>query len=236
MSDLKIAVPGAVYQTELSTTQIAITNAANALSLAVSNNIATLTFASAHGLTAAPAAGTLPNFYFTFAAATVTGGTGTLNGPIFQILSIPSTTTLTFYTTVTSATFSGASVIPVFIPVYSAFTGSAFSGYINSYSPVTSSVIQTPLPILSTANCNFTTGPNCLVAYYPDNTSIIQTPISVNVVSGVAQPPGQTLVTAPTQRTLLPASSQGQVWLDGTASIAVLASGTAGTSRVSVIS
>jgi hypothetical protein len=227
MSDLKIAVPGQVFQPELTTTQIAITNAANALSYSqvAATNIATLTFTNPHALTMQPAAATtLPNYFFTFNAATVTGGVGTLNGPIFRILSIPSTTTLTFYSTVTSATFAGASVYPIFIPVFTTFTGSQFSQVYNSYAPTPAAVVQVAYMLQGTANANITTGANCLVNYYPDNTSIIWDSTS-----------GATPAVAPTARTLLPVSSQGQVWFDGTGSTAIVASGTAGTTRVSVI-
>src|SRR5277367_1686815 len=105
MSDLKIALPGTVYQQEQSTAQFAILATANAWTFSASGNIATITTTSPHGLTFTPAANTLPNFFVTF-QGNITGqaGLGTIIGNLFRILSIPSTTTFTIYTTVTAAT------------------------------------------------------------------------------------------------------------------------------------
>lgn len=225
MSDLKIALPGSVYQSELSTTQIAITATANAWTYAQvsTTNIATITTASAHGLTFTPAAGTLPNFFVTFSGnITAQTGVGTLIGNTFRILSIPSTTTFTIYSTVTAATAAtSASITPVFVPVYTAAVGSPFAGGPYAGTPG----VQTQGAVQATANCNLTTGPNCVVVYCPDNTGLL-----------LDSTTGSTPATAPVQRTLVAASSQGQVWFDATGSTLINASGTAGTSRVSVIS
>jgi hypothetical protein len=224
MSDLKIALQGTVYQPELSTTQIAITATVNAWTYAqvAATNIATITTASAHGLTFTPAAGTLPNFFVTFSGnITAQTGVGTLIGNTFRILSIPSTTTFTIYSTVTAATAATtASITPVFVPVAQAFVGSPFAGGPYAGTPG----VQTQGAVQATANCNLTTGPNCVVVYCPDNTGQI-----------LDQTTGSTPTTAPVQRTLLPASSQGQIWFDATGSTLINASGTAGTSRLSVI-
>src|ERR1700690_487051 len=130
MSDLKIAVPGLAYQTELSTVQFAILASVNAWTFAAASNIATITTTTPHGLTYVPAAGTLPNFFVTFAGnITAQTGVGTIIGNIFRILSIPSTTTLTIYTTVTAATAATtAAITPVFIPQYAVGVGSVFAG------------------------------------------------------------------------------------------------------------
>jgi hypothetical protein len=224
MSDLKIAVQGLVYQTELSTTQIGILASANAWTYAqvAATNIATITTTNPHGLTFTPAAGTLPNFFVTFAGnITAQTGVGTLIGNTFRILSIPSTTTFTIYSTVTAATAATtAAIIPVFVPEMTAAIGSPFAGGPYAGTPG----VQTQGPVLGTGNCNLTTGPNCVVVYCPDNTALL-----------LDQTTGSTPTTAPVQRTLLPASSQGQIWFDATGSTLINASGTAGTTRVSVI-
>jgi hypothetical protein len=223
MSDLKIAVAGQVYQTELSTAQFAILASVNAwtFSQVAATNIATITTTAAHGLTFAPAAGTLPNYFVTF-SGNITGqtGVGTLIGNTFRILSIPSTTTFTIYTTVTAATAATtAAITPVFIPVYSTFQGSPFSGYLSG----AAGAQQLP-GIPATANCNFTLGANCVVNYYPDNTSLLLDATT-----------GSTPAVAPVARTLLAASTSGQVWMDAVGSTLMVASGTTATSRVSVI-
>jgi hypothetical protein len=225
MSDLKIAVAGQVYQPELSTTQIAILASANAWTFTIPTAgvpIALITTTTPHGLTFTPAAGTLPNFFVTFSGnITAQTGVGTIIGNTFRILSIPSTTTFTIYTTVTAATAATtAAITPVFIPVYTAVVGSIFAATLQAGTPAV--LVQGPLQ--ATANCNFTTGPNCVVVYCPDNTALLLDATT-----------GSTPAVAPTLRTLLPASSQGQVWLDGVGSTQFQASGTAGTSRVSVI-
>jgi hypothetical protein len=206
MSDLKIAVGGTDYLTELSTTQIAIANATNAFTLAtvsagtvgttgITGYIATLTFASAHGLTFSPSAGTLGNYFIKFASATVTGGTGVLSGNVFRILTIPSTTTLTFFTTVSAATFSGASVIPVFYPLFQA---ALLSGTAQFYWNNAATAVVTPqYPYYGSVQCaNLTIGTNTAVYYNPDNTGVPLDPTT-----------GLTPASAPTVRTLLAAGT-----------------------------
>lgn len=222
MSDLKLAVAGAVYQAELSTAQFAILATANAWTFAAANNIATITTTTPHGLTFTPVAGTMPNFFVTFQGnITAQTGVGTIIGVIFRILSIPSTTTFTIYTTVTAATAATtAGIVPVFIPNYTPVIGSGFAGSITAGTPA----VATPGALQSTENCNFTLGANCVVNYYPDNTGLIYD-----------QTTGSTPATAPVARTLLAASTSGQVWMDCTGSTALVASGTTATSRVSVV-
>jgi hypothetical protein len=219
MSDLKIAVPGLIFQTELSTTQVPIAIGGSG-TFAVSNNLATITFTSAHGLTMAPAAGTLGNYFIQFNGVTGQSGVGTLNGPIFRILAIPSTTTIVIYTTVTAATVTSANAVPVFIPEFTAVAGSAFVGgpTVGTPAVVTQGALQ------ATGNCNFLLGANCTVQYNPDNTSIIEDSTS-----------GPTLATAPVFRICSAVSTGGQIWFDGTGGTALFASGSAGTTRISVI-
>jgi hypothetical protein len=95
---------------------------------AVSNNLATLTFTSAHGLTQSPAAGVPANWFISFSGASAQTGVGTLNGNYFRILSIPTTTTITIYTTITAATVTGCTAIPVFIPNFDATLASGQGG------------------------------------------------------------------------------------------------------------
>ena len=224
MSDLKIALAGSAYQLEVSTAQFAILASANAWTFAqvASTNIATITTTNPHGLTPIYTAGTLPNFFVTFQGnITAQTGVGTIIGNTFRILSMPSTTTFTIYTTVTAATAATtAGIVPVFIPVYTPFLGSAFVNGPTFGTPA----VQYPYGIPASANCNFTLGANCVVNYYPDNTGLLLDPTT-----------GATPAVAPIARTLIPASSQGQVWMDAVGSTLMVASGTTATSRVSVI-
>lgn len=217
MPDQKIPVPGANFLTELSTTQVPVSTGVSG-TFAVSNNIATLTFTAAHGLTLTPSAGVLPNYFFQIpSGVTAQSGVGTLNGPIFRILSIPTTTTITFYTTVTAATVASVNVVPVFIVP---FIGQNVTGFVNG--PLQGTTPVAPAWVgAGQVNCSL--GANCTVQYNPDNTSVIMDPIIAS-----------TLASTPTYRTLLAASSAGQVWMTDVA-IALFASGSAGTTRVSVV-
>ena len=171
MSDLKIAVGGLDYFPEQSTAQFVIPAGAGA-TFAVANNIATITFNAAHGLTFNPAANVLPNYFIKF-GGTTSGltGTGILVGNVFRILSIPSTTTITIYTTITAATVTSLTGIPVFYPVFQtallsgAATGTLASGTTGSFAT------SGGYPFYGTTQCvNFTFGANCTALYNPDNT------------------------------------------------------------------
>jgi hypothetical protein len=213
--DMKLPVQGLQFQSELTTTQVPV--AVGAGTFAAANNIATLTFAAAHGLTLTPAAGTLANYFFQLAGATAQSGVGTINGPIFRILSIPSTTTLTFYTTVTAATVTAATLTPVFVVPFIGQNVSAFvNGPLQGTTPVAPAWVGAGM-------INASLGANCTIQYNPDNTSIIQDPTVPT-----------TLAATPVYRTLVAASGSGQQWLSDV-SIALFASGGAGTSRVSLI-
>ena len=213
--DVKLPVQGLQFLTELTTTQVPIASGAG--SYAWANNIATITFAAAHGLTLTPAAGTLANYFVQFTGFTGQTGIGTLNGPIFRILAIPSTTTIQIYTTVTAATFTACTCIPVFIVP---FIGQNVSGFVNG--PTMTGVGVVPAWV-GAGIVNAALGPNCTIQYNPDNTSVIQDPTVAS-----------TLAVAPTYRTLVAASTNAQQWLSDV-SIALFASGSAGTSRVIVI-
>jgi len=217
MSELKVAVAGYVFSAEQTTTQVPVALGASG-AFSVSNNIATITFTAAHGLTFGAASGTMNNYFGTFSGVTGQTGVGTLNGPIFRILSIPSTTTITIYTTVTAATMTAASFIPCFIPNFQPNVQSAFAG-----GPSQSGAVVQGTPVQS-GNVNMLLGANCTVVYNPDNTSLIYDSTT-----------GNTPATAPVFRTLVAASSSAQVWFDGVGSTILQASGSAGTSRCSVV-
>lgn len=212
MSDLKIAVGGLDYLAELSTTQFVIPAGAGA-TFAVSNNVATITTNAAHGLTFSPAAGTLAN-YFIQPATSSSGltGTGILVGNFFRILSIPSTTTFTIYTTITAATVTATTFNPIFFPTFQAAL-------------ITLIALQPAgaFPYYGTAqvvNCTFAA--NVVAQYNPDNTCYPQDATT-----------GNTLGTAPTMRTLLAASTSGQLRF-GPQDV-INANGTTATSRISIV-
>ena len=225
MSDLKIVVPGLDYYTEFSTTQVPISLGASG-AFAVTNNIATITFTSAHGLTFTPSAGVLPNFFIQFNGATSTTGVGQLNGPVFRILSIPTTTTITIYTSITAATLTSANAVPIFMPYFQAALLSANAQWY--WNNATTSQLATTAPLYGSVQvCNLTLGANCVASYNPDNTNIVQDPTT-------AYPyPPNTIATAPTMRTMLAASSAGQLRFGPQDYIA--ASGSSGTSRISIV-
>jgi hypothetical protein len=212
MSDLKIAVGGLDYLAEQTITQFVIPAGAGA-TFAVSNNVATITTNAAHGLTFSPSAGVPPN-YFIQPATSTSGltGTGILVGNNFRILTIPSTTTFTIYTTVTAATVTSTTFNPIFFPI-------TLTALISSIALQPAG----PFPYYGTIQLmNLTTGANLAAQYNPDNTNI---PLDATT--------GNTLGTAPTMRTLVPASSQGQIRLGPQDFL--IANGTTATSRYSIL-
>jgi hypothetical protein len=219
MSTIKSPVAGLQFQAELTTTQVPIALGAGGL-FAVANNVATITFNAAHGLTLTPAAGTLANYFIQFNGVTAQTGVGTLNGPIFRILSIPTATTITIYTTVTAATMTAANAVPVFV---FPFIGQNVSGFVNG--PIMTATQVAPAWV-GAGWANLALGANCTVQYNPDNTSVIQDPTIPTSIG--------TLAATPTYRTLVAVSTGSQVWMSDV-SIALFASGGAGTSRLSVI-
>jgi hypothetical protein len=210
MSDLKIAVGGLDFYTEQSTTQYVIPAGAGA-TFSAANNIATITFNAAHGLTFSPSANVLPNYFITFGGSTSgLTGTGVLVGNTFRILSIPSTTSITIYTTVTAATITSMTGIPVFYPVFQSALLSTAANL----------PAGTTIPYYSTAQCvNLTLGANVNAYYAPGNNN---PPLDATT--------GNTPSTAPTLRKMLAASSNGQLrfgpydalWADGTTATSYL--------------
>src|SRR5579862_9740710 len=111
MGLLRLPTPGFDYQPQLTITQFVIPAGAGAtFSNANSANVGqggvcTITTNAAHGLTLNPSAGVPPNYFVGFGGSTsALTGTGILVGNIFRILSIPSTTTFTIWSTVSTAT------------------------------------------------------------------------------------------------------------------------------------
>jgi hypothetical protein len=236
MSQEKMPIIGQEWLQEVQTTQIAIINSTNAMTLSFSGNICTVSFATAHGITSAFTAGSgttasvLPNYYFLFGGTAFTGvtGTGTLTGPIFRILSIPTTTTLTFYTTVTAATAGTSTTFqPVFLlPNIPLPASGLYSG-----GPTLTGVAQ-PNPWIYPTTANIITGANCTVQYCPSNWAG-----SGNALQLVYDATtGNTPTAAPTMRTIVPASSQGQLSMMTAGTGAIVASTTsAGTTYASVM-
>ena len=227
MTDAKMGVVGSNYLAEQTITQFVIPAGVGA-TYSAANNIATFTTNAAHGLTFNPAAGTPPNYFVTFGGSTsAPTGTGVLVGNIFRILSIPTTTTFTFYCTLTALTVTAATVIPVFVAPFIASPGSTFGSNIVTQ---TASLTQYPGPQGPYGSfCNMLLGANCNVTYNPDNTAVILDGYTTPLLSG-----GTTPAVAPVYRNLVPASTSGQVWMFGPDTI-VQANGTTATSRISVI-
>lgn len=217
MADIKIGIPGGAdfLQPELSTTQVPVASGAG--SIAVSNNIATVTHAAAHGLTMTPSAGTMPNYFVQLTGVTGQTGVGTLNGPIFRLLAIPSTTTYQIYTTVTAGTFTAGTTVPVFLTPFTGIVGSTFASFLNNLG------VNAVPALVQSSFVNYAMGPNCTIQYNADNTSIIQDSTT-----------GNTLAVAPVYRISGAVSTGGQQWMNPP-QMAVFASGGAGTSRFSVL-
>jgi hypothetical protein len=219
---------GQAMQTEQVTTQYVIPSGggatfSNANSTTSGMGLCTFTTNAAHGLTMVYTSGTMPNYFVTFGGSTsASTGTGILVGNIFRIISIPSTTTFTFFSTITTMTVTSATVIPVF---FAPFQASAFTTGAQGIPTQTISSVVTPeaWPQVGQASVCCTLGANCNVYYFPDNTMV---PLDAAT--------GPTPATAPVKRTLIAASSQGQ-WIGNSAQFAVWANGTTATSDFSVL-
>lgn len=214
--------------TEVSTAQFVIAAGAgatfsNANSTVGGGGICTFTTNAAHGLTMNPAANVLPNYFVSFGgSSTISTGTGVLIGNVFRILAIPSTTTFTFWSTITTATVTSTTVIPVFYPDFG-LQPKNIGG--EPTMTVSSVVTAYAFPALAYAGFFTTTGANCNVYYNTDSTAIALDPVTT--------PSTGTPATLPAKRVAIAASSQGQLegaypWL------AVWANGTTATSYFSV--
>lgn len=218
MSDLRLMVPGLDLQTEQTITQFVIPAGAGA-TFSAANNIGTITFNAAHGLTLSPAAGTPPNYFITFGGSTSgLTGTGILVGNVFRILSIPSTTAITIYTTITAATVTSLTGIPVFFPNFQ-----ASGGYQNGPSQVIATAGTYPLPQMQAAMCYCTLGANVAARINVDQTAVI-------LDSTTGNTPG----TAPTWRDIAAVSTNDMIFLAAPWG-ALWANGSTATSRVNVL-
>jgi hypothetical protein len=217
----KIPLYGLDLQSELSIAQFVIPAGAGGLYAVTAANIATITFNAAHGLTLTPAANVPANYFIGFGGSTSgLTGTGILVGNIFRILAIPSTTTIQIYSTITAATVTSLTGIPVFLPP---FSGSAANQGVGGPTQ-TVATVTTVYPPANVGQCAFNCllGANCAVSYNSDGTFIPLDPTT-----------GNTPAVAPVFRAIIAASGSGQVVGTG-ASIAVFANGTTATSRISV--
>lgn len=225
-----IPLIGLQYQTELAIAQFVIAAGggatfSNAQSATLSaGGICTFTSNAAHGLTMTPAAGVPPNYFVSFGGSSsgITG-TGVLINNIFRILTIPSTTTFTFWSTISTATVTSTTVIPVFFPPFIA--GPIVPGY-GPTQTISTVVTNEPAALTGVATVNCVTGANCVVQYNPDNKAVA---LDQSTTTSLGTP-----ATAPTWRTLLAASSNGQ-FVGSYPGVAVWASGTTATSDFSVL-
>jgi hypothetical protein len=235
MSILRLPTPGLDLQSKLSISQFTIpagagATFANANSANVGQGgVCTFTTNAAHGLTLNPAAGVPPNYFVTFGGSTSSiTGNGVLINNVFRILSIPSTTTFTFWSTISTATVTSTTVIPVFFPPFTASAGSGFAGGPTQ----TISTVVTPFPpaALAGASVYIVPGAN-------SNTVIDQGQIAVilDALSTASQPGGNTPSTAPTWSVFVPASgASDNPWLAPPWG-AIFANGTTATTTVSVV-
>jgi hypothetical protein len=225
VSELRLPVAGLDFFPEQTITQFTIPAGAGA-TFAAANNIATITFNAAHGLTLQPAANVPPNYFITFGGtATVTAGTGVLVGNIFRILTIPSATSITIYTTITAATVTAMTGIPIFFPWLQPSQQSGFVGGPTQTIGGTVTPFAPPFP--QGAMVNFAQGPNCAVRYNPDRTALILDGASTSAL-------GSTPAVAPVWRDIASVSTNNQIWLVPP-TIGIWANGTTGTSFYSQV-
>ncbi len=234
MSILRLPTPGLDLETELSIAQFVIpagagATFANANSATVGQGgVCTFTSNAAHGLTFNPAANVPPNYFVTFGASSSgLTGTGVLIGNIFRILSIPSTTTFTFWSTISAATVTSTTVIPVFFPAFLAGVLSGFAG--GPTQTVSSVTTQYSPPALEAAVVYLRLAANCAFRVNTDQNAVILDPQSTAALSG-----GNTPATAPTWRDQLAASNNGMVFASAPGA-GLWANGTTATSTLSVI-
>jgi hypothetical protein len=235
MSILRLPTPGLDLQSKLSITQFTIPAGAgatfsNANSATVgAGGLCTFTSNAAHGLTLNPSAGVPPNYFVTFGGSTSSiTGNGVLINNVFRILSIPSTTTFTFWSTISTATVTSTTVIPVFYPP---FLASSQSGFANGPTQTISSVV-TPFPPawLAGASVYIVPGANC-------NSVMDQAQVAVilDALSTASLPGGNTPATAPTWTTFVPASgASDNPWMAPPWG-AIFANGSTGTTTISVV-
>jgi len=231
MSDLKIAVPGNDYQTELtiSTVQRSISSWTS-----LGANIIKVTMSAAHGWSQTPTAPEAPVLFVKMGGTITTStGTGTAQGQIFRILVIGTgsnsitingtTTTLqntdiVIYSTVTTVSLTTATCSPVYFPVFQASLLSSAA----TYNPQLQA--GTTWHLYGSAQCvNFTASTNVTGFYNPDNTLV---PLDASY--------GNTPSTVPTVRPFVSVSTAGQLRF-GPGDYFVASTTTAGTTYVSIV-
>jgi hypothetical protein len=227
MSILKLTNQSYDLQTEQTITQFVIPAGAGA-TYSASNNIATITFNAAHGLTMTPAANVPPNYFIKFGGSTsAPSGTGVLVGNTFRILSIPSTTAITIYCTLTALTVTSLTGIPIFYPWLIAQPLSGFAS--NVTQTIATVVTPEPPPLVQAAYMQCVLGANCSINYYPGMNNFILDGYITPLLPG-----GTTPATAPTSRVVTAAStSWSGVLFPPTYEIA--AAGTTATSTFSIV-
>lgn len=233
MGLLRLSTPGFDYQSQLTITQFVIpagagATFANANSATLgAGGVCTFTSNAAHGLTLNPSAGVPPNYFVTFGgSSSAITGTGVLINNIFRILSIPSTTTFTFWSTISTATVTSTTVIPVFFPNFIASPSSLYSGP-QPTQTVSSVTTAYPPPSIESAYVYAQNGANCLIAINSDNKFS-------GPLDPLTTPSTGTPATAPTWTTALAASVSGAIEMMALTS-AIWASGTTATSTYSVL-
>lgn len=224
MSLLRLPYAGLDLESTLTITQFVIPAGAGA-TFSATNNICTFTSNAAHGLTLNPAAGVPPNYFVTFGGSSSgLTGTGVLINNVFRILSIPSTTTFTFYSTITAATVTSTTVIPVFYPNFLAgFT----SGYAGGPTQTISTVVTPfPPPQLVGADVIMQLGANCVFVINAAQTAVI--------LDGQSTPAAGTPATAPTWTTAAAASTNFETFM-APPTMALFASGTTATTTLNCV-
>lgn len=216
MAQDRIGVYGSDFQQpKYSCSQFVIPIGAATFSAA--NNIGTVTFGAAHGLTYTPAAGVPPNFFIGFGGSTSgLTGTGVLVGNFFRILSIPTTASITIATTITAATVTSMTGLPVFLCPYSASVQSQWGA-----AQLTQSGANAQPSQFYAANINYSFGANCIAQWNTDGTFVILDGSNVQTLGTPAVAPAMTACAA--------ASTAGQLWVPPTNTV-IVASGTTATS------
>jgi hypothetical protein len=229
MSLLRLPTPGLDLQPGLTISNVAVAAGVSS-SFANSGNLCTITTTTPHGLTLNPALGTAPNYFVTFSGVSAQTGVGTLNSNIFRILSIPSTTTFTIYSTITGATLNGGNVIPVFYPPFTASFGSNFAG--GPTQTISSVVTPFPPPQLEAASFYSVLAANCTVQAALGSAGVTG---NVIILDALSTPAAGTPAVGPTWTSVQPVSSSELNWA-APPNVAVWASTTsAGNSVVAVI-
>jgi hypothetical protein len=231
MSLLRLPYQGLDLETQQTITQFVIPAGAGATFVNANaatvgaGGVCTFTSNAAHGLTLAPAANVPPNYFVTFGGSvSASTGTGVMINNVFRVLSIPTTTTFTFWSTISTLTVTSTTVIPVFFPPYIAGFLSQWGGGPNQ-STTGTQIFYSP-PQLTGAFVNLRLGANinCVV-------DVLQTAL---ILDPFSTPSTGTPATAPTWTTQVAASANGAVFLSAPWG-ALFASGTTATSTVSVV-